>query len=291
MKNLINKLLLLSLFSSVFVACNKDDDKPITPAMSNIEITDMTYNNVTINWNVSINRPDEIIENGICWGDNSNPTIENNKTTSSEKMGEQNLKIEDLDNNEEIFVRAYCTTEYETTYSDELAFTLWLGEAGEPITDIDGNTYPTVKFGNQVWMQENLKVEHYNNGNEIPLVALDEDQRWLNAKSGMYCKYKDNDKLGDYYGFLYNGYAVSDQRKIAPKGFSIPSDKDWNELYHYLGYDKFVSYLLMAKVFVTGTNLPEAYLPLKDLYNFGGYASGWRVSNYTMNQTHQLIQN
>ncbi|MBI9060309.1 MAG: fibrobacter succinogenes major paralogous domain-containing protein [Labilibaculum sp.] len=272
-----NTLLIVTLLSFIFIACEKDDNKPNLPVISTIEITDMTYQDVTLNWNVTLDNEGEILENGICWGDNSNPTIDNNKIKASEKTGEQILKIEDLDNNEEIFVRAYSTTKYETTYSDEISFTLWLGAPGEPITDIDGNVYKTVKIGNQVWMQENLKVKHYNNGDEIPLVTLDEDQKWIDAKSGMYCQYEDKDKYGDYYGLLYNKYIVTDERKVAPKGYRISSGGDWGILSRYLGWDLFESYLLMTPTLVTGTNIPEDYLPPKQLYNFGGLTGGWRI--------------
>jgi hypothetical protein len=46
-------------------------------------------------------------------------------------------------------------------------------ETGCPpiVTDIDGNTYFTVKIGDQCWMAQNLKVAHYRNGDSIPEVT------------------------------------------------------------------------------------------------------------------------
>jgi len=56
------------------------------------------------------------------------------------------------------------------------------------VTDIDGNVYPTIKIGTQVWMKSSLRVTHYNNGVAIPEItgnaawaALATDARcWFN---------------------------------------------------------------------------------------------------------------
>jgi uncharacterized protein (TIGR02145 family) len=61
---------------------------------------------------------------------------------------------------------------------------------GDTVTDYDGNIYPTVKIGDQVWMAANLIVKHYNNGNDIPNVTVDED--WAALTDGAWCVY-DND--------------------------------------------------------------------------------------------------
>ena len=103
----------------------------------------------------------------------------------------------------------------------------------DTVTDIDGNVYNTVTIGDQVWMAENLKVTHYRNGDAIPKVTDDSD--WENLTSGAYCIYDNNDSNAVTYGFLYNWYAVNDSRNIAPAGWHIPTDEEWQTLVDYLG--------------------------------------------------------
>ncbi|MBM3186784.1 MAG: fibrobacter succinogenes major paralogous domain-containing protein [Bacteroidetes bacterium] len=49
-------------------------------------------------------------------------------------------------------------------------------------------------------------------------------------------KIEPNDpKNGEIYGKLYNWYAVNDLRGLAPEGWFIPTDSEWNELFEFLG--------------------------------------------------------
>ena len=101
------------------------------------------------------------------------------------------------------------------------------------VTDIDGNTYKTVLIGSQWWMAENLKVTRYRNGDSIPEVTDPLD--WCRLTSGASCFYNDHlDNLLEY-GRLYNWYAVSDSRNIAPEGWHVPALSDWDTLFYYLG--------------------------------------------------------
>ncbi len=110
-------------------------------------------------------------------------------------------------------------------------------ECPSVIKDIDGNTYKTVQIGNQCWMAENLKTEHYNDGSLIPNIM--EDEKWRNLESGAWC-HKDNDASYDKnYGKLYNYYTVSDPRKLCPAGWHVPNVNEWAELTNYLGGEKF----------------------------------------------------
>ena len=54
------------------------------------------------------------------------------------------------------------------------------------MTDYDGNIYRTVTIGNQVWMAENLKVEHLNNGTVIPIVTDDIEWSLLTTRGMCY---------------------------------------------------------------------------------------------------------
>jgi len=98
--------------------------------------------------------------------------------------------------------------------------------------DIDGNVYHTVTIGTQVWTLENLETTRYLNGDTIPEIISVHD--WSNQTIGAQCIYDNNTELGYSYGRLYNWYAVNDSRKIAPKGWHIPTEVEWSTLENYL---------------------------------------------------------
>ncbi|MFN8254837.1 MAG: fibrobacter succinogenes major paralogous domain-containing protein [Bacteroidales bacterium] len=102
------------------------------------------------------------------------------------------------------------------------------------VADIDGNVYHTVKIGKQVWMVENLKTTRYRNGDLIPIVA--DSLGWYSLSKGAYCNYENNaDSFSLVYGRLYNWFAISDNRNIAPDGWHVATDADWKLLVTYLG--------------------------------------------------------
>lgn len=118
-----------------------------------------------------------------------------------------------------------CTSQYDFT----------IGEVSGcgTITDVDGNTYNTVIIGGQCWMQENLNVSHYRNGDVIPQVQ--DPEAWANLTTGAWCYYENNTANGVVYGKLYNWYAVADPRGLAPEGWHIPNDAEWTTLTNSLG--------------------------------------------------------
>jgi uncharacterized protein (TIGR02145 family) len=108
------------------------------------------------------------------------------------------------------------------------------------VADIDGNTYNTVLIGTQCWTKENLKVTKYNDGSNITLDASGgyfgtASQTWTSQPAGARTIYNNDNTYFANYGYLYNWYAATDNRKICPDGWHIPSDSEWSTLETFLG--------------------------------------------------------
>lgn len=100
-----------------------------------------------------------------------------------------------------------------------------------PIVDIDGNGYDSVQIGNRFWLNSNIKVTHFRNGDPIPeaKTALE----WIEASEQgkpAYCYYDNNPFNALLYGKLYNWHAITDPRGLAPLGWHIPTDEELIQL-------------------------------------------------------------
>ena len=102
------------------------------------------------------------------------------------------------------------------------------------MSDIDGNIYPTVQIGTQLWLQKNVSVSKYKNGDIIPQIT--DPSQWASLTSGAWCWYNnDSATYGATYGKLYNWYAARDPRGLAPEGWHVPTDMEWMTLTDFLG--------------------------------------------------------
>ena len=94
--------------------------------------------------------------------------------------------------------------------------------------------YPVVVICCSSWMAKNLDVSTYRNGDAIPKVT--NSTTWSALTTGAYCYYNnDSTTYAATYGKLYNWYAVTDPRGLAPDGWHIPSDLEWTTLGTCLG--------------------------------------------------------
>ena len=104
------------------------------------------------------------------------------------------------------------------------------GPVGAP--DIVGNRYPVIEVGNQIWMTTNLKTTKYNDGTAISTGY--DNLAWAGLSTGAYAVYNNDSSLTDVYGLYYNWFAV-DTGKLAPEGWHVATDPDWQTLEMYLG--------------------------------------------------------
>lgn len=86
------------------------------------------------------------------------------------------------------------------------------------------------------WMMENLSVSRFRNGDPIPEAKSNEE--WIQAnlnRQPAWCHYNNNPANDKKYGKLYNWYAVSDPRRLAPINFKIPDNDEWNQTIDFFG--------------------------------------------------------
>jgi uncharacterized protein (TIGR02145 family) len=103
-------------------------------------------------------------------------------------------------------------------------------------TSNNPDTYKTIRIDTQEWTAENLNAGSFRNGDPIPEARSDEEWR----KAGQdgtpaWCYYENKSENGSRYGRLYNWYAVTDKRGLAPAGWHISGDAEWRNTTDFLG--------------------------------------------------------
>jgi len=103
--------------------------------------------------------------------------------------------------------------------------------------DYDGNLYHYITIGNQQWIVENFKCEHYADGTAIPIIT--DSGLWVADVTGGMCYYNnDSATYKNIYGALYNHYAVTntnglaylEQDGVQSLGWKVPTYADWLRL-------------------------------------------------------------
>ena len=92
-----------------------------------------------------------------------------------------------------------------------------------------------IEIGDQVWMASNLNVTHFRNGDVIPQAKSNVEWRRAGENGEpAWCYYNNETNNGKRYGKLYNWFAVTDPRGLAPEGWRIPNNDDWDILVKYV---------------------------------------------------------
>ena len=164
----------------------------------------------------------------------------------------------------------------------------------QTVTDIDGNSYDFLTYGNQVWTVENAEMERYQDGTPIPQVS--DAAKWENLTTGAWCYYNFDPSKGK----LYNWYAVmgihdndknTPNKLLAPKGWHLPSLIEWETLQNHLiadgnNYDgtttnnKIAKAMASTNEWISSSNVgsPGNAQSANNGSGFNALPTGWRSS-------------
>lgn len=134
------------------------------------------------------------------------------------------------------------------------------------VKDIDNNEYGIVKIGNQVWMRENLKTEHYRDGSNVDVYYYNDD---LNNKN--------------IYGGLYSWITTMNDKGLSPKGWHIPSNDEFVSLNTYVSGTKNAPYYT-AGAKLKASTMWTYYYNNTNLTGFSGLPGGRRLSDGRYNE-------
>jgi uncharacterized protein (TIGR02145 family) len=245
MKRIFKTSLICMLFFGTVVildSCNKEqsdtDQKTILmPSLSTTAVSSVTTLSAVSGGSISSEGGAAVSERGVCWATSANPTILSSKTSDGFGAGIFSSTITGLTANTTYYLRAYATNIGGTAYGEQIMFTTQVDYTGQTgtVTDVDGNTYPTIGIGNQIWMASNLKTTKYRSG--VLIGTTNPATQDISAESTPKYQwaYGGNENNAAVYGRLYSWYAVTDTRNVCPVGWHIPTDAEWTTLTNFLG--------------------------------------------------------
>ena len=204
----------------------------VAPTLTTVAITALGATSAVSGGVITSDGGSAVTVSGICWGTTALPVIGAlNTTTDGLLTGTFPSTMTGLTDGTTYYVRAYATNAIGTSYGNQLTLLT-------KVADNDGNTYNTVKIGNQVWMAQNLATTKYNDNSSIPNLTL--AAAWIAENgtaghNGAYCWYNnDGTTYKPLYGAIYNWYAVN-TGNLCPTGWHVPSDEEYQTLELFLG--------------------------------------------------------
>ncbi|MCK5137396.1 MAG: hypothetical protein KAR19_16550 [Bacteroidales bacterium] len=225
------------------------------PVVTTTSVSSITKTSAQSGGNITDDGGAAVTAKGVCWSTSQNPTTSDNCTNNGSGSGSFTSAITGLSCGTTYYVRAYAANSVGTSYGSQVSFNT---DDCTTVKDYDDNIYQIVTIGDQIWMQENLKVTHYSDGTEIQLVESVSEWDALIQTDKAYCWYDNNSSNGNTYGALYTWGAAmngassstanpSDVQGVCPKGWHLPSDDEWKQLEMYLGMsqeeaDKYSAY-------------------------------------------------
>lgn len=124
-------------------------------------------------------------------------------------------------------------------------------------------------------MIENLKTTKYKDNTAIPNLTVNED--WIADLTGAYCWHSNDITNKNPYGALYNWFAVNNAHGLAPIGWRVATDADFDTLVSYLGGSVILAGGKLKEIDTTHWNTPNT--GAVNEINFTALPGGWRYQS------------
>ncbi len=208
------------------------------PSVNKLNITNITTTAATVSAEITDDGGSPIKERGFSWKKKDSDSYI--QIPCGTGLGSFTANLTDLKPATEYEVKAYASNSKYADYTYGTFFT-----ENETFTDSrDGNVYKSVTLGKQVWMAENLA--YLPKVSSASSLSSKEPNYFVSGYNGINvteAKATENYKT---YGVLYNWPAAmagaassnanpSGVQGICPKGWHLPSDKEWTQLSDHLG--------------------------------------------------------
>jgi hypothetical protein len=111
-------------------------------------------------------------------------------------------------------------------------FSFSCSDSSDPVNTPIADNIENIKLCNLTITKMNLNTDKYRDGSAIRHAST--NQEWIDAnnkKEGAWCYYSGSTQYGAQYGKLYNWYAINNSRGLAPNGWRIPTDKEFDEIW------------------------------------------------------------
>jgi|GEM_PF-2612708 len=235
--------------------------KPLRPSAAGTD-------SIRINWDglslCRLNGLEEVRVKGLCWGlsPNPKPTSDNFVLGSNADSSGITHVVTGLQAGRLYYFRAFAATPADTVFGANTGCSTGL-------LDADGNFYPTLLLGSQVWMGSNLRVGRFSDG--TPIEENPDNARWDSTSAPAVGFSADNNLFGKFYNY----YCISSEKNLCPVGWKVPSRSDWDTLFRNYGGWENAGLALKAGNTAWGSSIPEG----QGSSGFNALPAGQKLSN------------
>lgn len=122
-QNLNFNLALIALAFILLSSCTTSTTNKLPPTVTTTTISSITSGTATSGGTITSDGGATITAQGVCWSTSTNPTISDNKATSTTGTSPFSTTISGLTGNTTYYARAYATNSEGTSYGNEVTFT------------------------------------------------------------------------------------------------------------------------------------------------------------------------